>query len=127
MVINLKKLQQAFHRLRGRYIEFDLKGYQKLLNRIDKVEHTFKASGDGALKDMSQNLLTRARSGTRLEELLVEAFALVREAARQDVRVVATYLVAREVETHDVRPRARGLQRPRGLVLAVHARELDYG
>ena len=102
MVINLKKLQQAFHRLRGRHIEFDLKGYQKLLNRIDKVEHTFKASGDGALKDMSQNLLTRARSGTRLEELLVEAFALVREAARRvlglrpfDVQIIAGIVMHR--------------------------------
>jgi preprotein translocase subunit SecA len=96
MAMNLKKLQQAFHRLRGRHIEFDLKGYQKLLNRIDQLEDTFKSMKEGAIKDISQNLIARAKGGTHLSELLVEAFALVREAARRvlglrlfDVQIIA--------------------------------------
>lgn len=96
MVINFTKLQQAFHRLRGRHIEFNLKPYEKLLNRINKLEDTFEAMADSALQDMSQNLVARARGGTRQDELLVDAFALVREAARRvlglrlfDVQIIA--------------------------------------
>ena len=96
MAINLRKFQQAFHRLRGRHIEFDLKGYQKWLNQVNKLEDTYEAIADGALQDISQNLIARARGGTRLDELLVEGFALVREAARRvlglrlfDVQIIA--------------------------------------
>ena len=102
MAINLRKFQQAFHRLRGRHIEFDLKGYQKWLNQVNKLEDTFEAMADGALQDISQNLIARARGGTRLDELLVEGFALVREAARRvlglrlfDVQIIAGIVLHR--------------------------------
>jgi preprotein translocase subunit SecA len=96
MIGGLKKIRQAFHLLRGRHIEFDLKPYQKMLARINKLEAGFQSVDDHVLKQTSQNLITRARSGEGVDELLIEAFALVREAARRvlglhpfDVQIIA--------------------------------------
>jgi preprotein translocase subunit SecA len=96
MIGGLKKIRQAFHLLRGRHIEFDLKPYQKMLARINKLEAGFQSVSDRVLKQTSQNLITRARSGEGVDDLLIEAFALVREAARRvlglrpfDVQIIA--------------------------------------
>lgn len=92
----LKKIRQAFHLLRGRHIEFDLKPYQKMLARINKLEVGFQSVSDRVLKQTSQNLITRARSGEGVDDLLIEAFSLVREVARRilglrpfDVQIIA--------------------------------------
>lgn len=96
MIVNFRKLRQLWHRLRGRHIEFDLKPYRKLLTEINKREHKFKTAEDWVLKEASKSLVTRARDGAALDDLLVEAFALVREGARRvlglrpfDVQIVA--------------------------------------
>ncbi|TKJ34288.1 MAG: accessory Sec system translocase SecA2 [Planctomycetes bacterium B3_Pla] len=96
MIGGLKKIRQAFHLLRGRHIEFDLKPYRKLLTQINKLEAKFQSFDDRVLKETSQNLITRARSSECVDDLLVEAFALVREAARRvlglrpfDVQIIA--------------------------------------
>lgn len=83
MLINFKKMRQLFHHLRGRHIEFDLKSYQKQLTKINKYEHEIKKAEDAQLKKMSLGLMTKARNGVNLDDLLVEAFALVREASRR--------------------------------------------
>jgi preprotein translocase subunit SecA len=83
MIVNFRKLRQLWHRLRGRHIEFDLKPYQKLLTEINKREHKFETAEDWVLKEASKSLVTRARDGIALDDLLVEAFALVREGARR--------------------------------------------
>ena len=96
MIGGLKKIRQAFHLLRGRYIEFDLKPYRKKLAQINKREAGFQGVGDRVLKQASQNLIARIRSGESADDLLVESFALVREAARRvlglrpfDVQIIA--------------------------------------
>jgi len=83
MIVNFKKLRQLWHLLRGRHIQFDLKRYQKLLTEINKCEHRFETVEDRLLKEVSKSLFTKARDGAALDDLLVEAFALVREAARR--------------------------------------------
>ena len=90
----LTKLWELFHRARGRLIEVDLKPYRRLLAEIDR--HAFETANDGQLKSESAALVARARGGVPLDDLLAEAFALVREAARRvlgqrpfDVQVMA--------------------------------------
>ena len=83
MLIDSKKLRQIFHHLRGRHIEFDLKPYQKLLTKIKKYEHEFKMVEDSQLKEMSLNLIAKARDGVGLDGLLIEAFGLVRETSKR--------------------------------------------
>ena len=96
MISGFKKIRQAFHLLRGRHIEFDLTTYRKILAQINMLEAGFQSVDDRVLKQKSQNLITRARSSECADDLLVEAFALVREAARRvlglrpfDVQIIA--------------------------------------
>ncbi len=79
------RLRQVFHRCQGRLIEFDLTPYEKLLAQIDERESSLKQQSDGQLKGLSRELMTRARAGVSRDELLVEAFALVREASQRTV------------------------------------------
>ena len=96
MISGFKKLRQAFHLLRGRHVEFDLKPYRKLLAQVNELEAKLENAGDRALQEKSQDLIVRARDGVGLDDLLVEAFALVREGARRvlglrpfDVQIIA--------------------------------------
>ena len=66
--------------LRGRLAE-----WQTLVPRIAALEEGLFAESDYDLKKMSLSLRYRARSGEPLDRLLVEAFALVREAGRRTV------------------------------------------
>ncbi len=77
------RLRQVFHRFRGRLIEFDLTPYRKLLARIDARGEEIKNQADSRLKELSHELMTRARASIGLDDLLVEAFALGREVSRR--------------------------------------------
>ncbi|MCU0914020.1 MAG: accessory Sec system translocase SecA2 [Planctomycetes bacterium] len=77
------RLRQVFHRFQGRLIEFDLAPYRKLLARIDAHGENIGKLADSRLQELSGELRARARAGTNLEELLVEAFALGREVSRR--------------------------------------------
>jgi len=81
----LGRLRQIFHRCQGRLIEFDLTPYEKVLDRINARETPLKGQSDGQLKELSKELMARARAGVALDELLVEAFALVREVSSRTV------------------------------------------
>ena len=77
------RLRQIFHRFRGRLIEFDLTPYERLLAQMDAREAALKQQSDGQLKELSQQLMARARAGVPPDEMLVEAFSLVREVSRR--------------------------------------------
>ncbi|MBN1360718.1 MAG: ankyrin repeat domain-containing protein [Sedimentisphaerales bacterium] len=77
----LGKLRQTFHRFRGRLIEFDLTPYRKLLAQIDTREDELVKLSDARLRELSDDLIARGRAGTKLDDLLVEAFALAREVS----------------------------------------------
>ncbi len=83
MPFKLHRLRQFFHRVRGRLIELDLKPYRKLLAEVN--EHDYRQAADGLLRSKSADLIARARERIPLDDLLVEAFALVREAARRTI------------------------------------------
>jgi preprotein translocase subunit SecA len=57
--------------------------WAKLVPQIGALEEPLKAQSDFDLKKTSLSLRYRARSGEPLDRLLVEAFALVREAGRR--------------------------------------------
>ncbi len=77
----LGKLRQAFHRFRGRLIEFDLAPYRKRLARIDARGEALTALSDQALRGLSDDLIAQARAGVLPDDLLVEAYALAREVS----------------------------------------------
>ncbi|MDP4180167.1 MAG: accessory Sec system translocase SecA2, partial [Bacillota bacterium] len=68
--------------------------YKQLVDDVKKIN--LKNTDDGLLKEMSQNLKQRAKRGESLDELLLEAFALVNEAIERimgmrpyDVQIMA--------------------------------------
>ncbi len=72
----------------------DIKPYRHLVEEIKKVE--LENTEDHLLKEMSQNLIAQAHEGTSLDELLIQAYALVRETVRRilglsafDVQIMA--------------------------------------
>ena len=87
-------ISNSYLRLTGSPIEYDLSSYIRLLAKINSIE--LSRVGDGDLKKISSGLISRARDGEDLNDLLVESFALVREAAARaiglrpfDVQVIA--------------------------------------
>lgn len=57
------------------------KRYEPQVQAINALEETMKAKSDDDLRALTADLQQRAQSGTALEELLPEAFALVREGS----------------------------------------------
>ena len=58
-----------------------LKGYQRNVERINALEPQIKALSDTQLAEKTTELKSRCASGETLDQLLPEAFAVVREAA----------------------------------------------
>src|SRR5204863_2373851 len=59
--------------------------YAVLVGRVNALEPTLEACTDAELKARAQAVRLRARQGDSLNSLLVEAFALVREAAKRTI------------------------------------------
>jgi preprotein translocase subunit SecA len=89
-------LRGILRRLRGSPIEFDLTGYAPLLTDIEERGSNLRGIHDQEIKRLSRSLALRAKKGGRLDDLLVEAYALVREATQRvlgmrpfDVQLIA--------------------------------------
>jgi len=63
-----------------------LSRYALLAEQVNALEPTLEAETDGQLRARSLKLRLKARQGDSLNSLLVEAFALVREAAKRTVK-----------------------------------------
>jgi preprotein translocase subunit SecA len=61
--------------------------YQRRLGAIAALEPSLMAASDEQLRERSEALRSRARGGARLDDLLIEAAALVREAARRAIHL----------------------------------------
>ena len=57
--------------------------HPNVFSRQAKTISKSKTVEDSQLKKMSADVITRARDGVGLDDLLIEAFALVREASRR--------------------------------------------
>ncbi len=61
--------------------EREVKKIQPLVNKILSLEDEYKALSDDALRGKTEEFKTRLKNGETLDDILVEAFATVREAA----------------------------------------------
>ena len=60
-----------------------LKGYEKRVDAINRIEPEMEVLDDSELREVADELRERARGGESLDDLLPESFALTREAARR--------------------------------------------
>jgi len=65
--------------------EREVKRHLSVATEITKLEPELKAVDDAALRARSDELRRRAQEGSDLDELLIEAFALCREASRRTI------------------------------------------
>ena len=64
-----------------------LKQYRKTVERINALEPGLEGLSDDALKAKTQEFRERLASGTELDALLPEAFAVVREASKRVMKM----------------------------------------
>jgi preprotein translocase subunit SecA len=76
-------LKTLAHRLFGSVNERKLRGYLARVDQINKLEPSFEALDDAALKAKTTEFKQRLANGETLDDLQIEAFAAVREAARR--------------------------------------------
>ena len=76
-------LESLARRLFGSVNERKLKSYQARVLRINALEPDFEALSDDALRATTSALKARLANGETLDDVLEEAFAAVREAARR--------------------------------------------
>jgi len=77
------KLIDFWNRARGVPIQYDLADYRRTLAAVERFN--FKRSPDAGLRTTAARLADRARRGEPSDDLLAEAFALVRETAARRI------------------------------------------
>jgi preprotein translocase subunit SecA len=65
--------------------EKEVKRLQPIVDDINELEPSFQALSDEKLRDKTQEFIGRYHAGESLDDLLPEAFAAVREAARRTI------------------------------------------
>ena len=70
-----------FQQIFGSRNQRELRKLQPIVDRINGLEPTFKAKSDDELKAMTPDFKRRLDKGATLDEILPEAFAVVREAS----------------------------------------------
>ena len=72
-----------FAKIFGTHSEHELKRIKPLVDRIESLRPQMMALSDGELKGKTKEFKDRLEKGETLDDLLPEAFAVVREAARR--------------------------------------------
>ena len=67
----------------GSVNERQLRPYRKRVNSINALEPEYEALSDQALKAKTAEFKTQVANGVRLDDILEEAFAVVREASKR--------------------------------------------
>jgi preprotein translocase subunit SecA len=76
-------LTQRFRRLTGNPVDFDLRPYADLVAQVGEVEPEVAQLDDGEIRDRMQSLRVSVEQDGDANAVLVEAFALVRAAAKR--------------------------------------------
>jgi preprotein translocase subunit SecA len=76
-------LLQRFRHLTGRPVDFDLRPFRGLVDEIAAREAEIEALDDDGIRRRAAEVRARIELGAKLDDQLVEVFALVREAARR--------------------------------------------
>ncbi len=74
---------KIFDKLFGTHSERELKLINPVIDRIEELRPTMQGLSDEELRDKTKEYRQRLSEGTTLDDLLPEAFATVREAARR--------------------------------------------
>jgi preprotein translocase subunit SecA len=64
-----------------------LKGYRRTVEKINALEPQFEKHDDAALRAKTDEFRQRLAQGTKLDDLLPEAFAVVREAGKRTLKM----------------------------------------
>jgi len=70
-----------FQKIFGSRNQRELRRLQPIIDHINGLEPTFKAKTDDELRAMTAEFKRRVDNGAKLDEILPEAFAVVREAS----------------------------------------------
>ena len=70
----------------GTHSEREIKRIEGLVNKIESLRDSMMALSDEQLKDKTKEFKKRLEDGETLDDLLTEAYAVVREAARRILR-----------------------------------------
>ncbi|MCX6149723.1 MAG: accessory Sec system translocase SecA2 [Ignavibacteriales bacterium] len=81
------KIKRYHQHLNGSTIEFGISQYQSILTEINKLKSECEKKSDDQLKNLSQKLRMDALANANLDDLLVDAFALVREAIKRTIKL----------------------------------------
>src|SRR5947207_932993 len=80
-------LRQLLTRVFGSRNERLVRGYARAVRAANQLEPQIQELGDEALRESTEQFRQRLKAGATLDELLPEAFAVVREAARRTLRM----------------------------------------
>lgn len=72
-----------FSKIFGDYSEKEVKKIRHFITEINELEPSMEKLSDGELKDKTTEFRERLKNGETLEDILVEAFAVVREASKR--------------------------------------------
>ncbi len=75
----------VFSKLFGSYSERELKRIMPLVNKIEALRPQMQAMTQEEMRAKTRELKERVANGTSLDDILVEAFAMVREAAKRSI------------------------------------------
>jgi preprotein translocase subunit SecA len=64
-----------------------LKGYRKTVEQINALEPQFEKLGDAEIRAKADEIRARIAAGTSLDDVLVETFAIVREAGKRTLKM----------------------------------------
>jgi preprotein translocase subunit SecA len=79
--------EMILKKIAGTKNERDLKKIYPLVDEINELEPSVSALSDSALKEKTSEFKKRLENGETLDDILVEAFAVVREAAKRSVHM----------------------------------------
>ena len=72
-----------FKKIFGDYSEKEVKRVMPLVERINNLEGEISKLTDSELRNKTTEMKTKVENGTTLDEILPEAFAVVREASKR--------------------------------------------
>ena len=72
-----------------------LKQLEKIAEEVNSHESTFVAMSDDELRAMTEKFKARLENGEDLDDILPEAFAVVREASKRTLNLICASLVTR--------------------------------
>ena len=76
-------IQNIVKKIFGTSDEREIKRLKKIVDKINTLEPEFQALTEEQLKNKTNEFKERIKNGETLDDLLVEAFATVREASRR--------------------------------------------